>query len=224
VLFRTKSEFGLLQNQDETNPDFNNLGIGVKIYTKTGDGGTTGLFGGGRVSKSSPRIAAYGDIDELNSWLGLVRAETPHQQLKSALTEIQATLFVLGSQLASPQAKVKMEVVTAAHVDWLERQIDVMETSLQPMRNFILPGGSRTAALLHLARTVCRRAERAAVSLAAMDNEPVDRWVLIYINRLSDYLFVMARLANQLERIEDIPWKGRTSVRDDAGGDSKGSD
>jgi len=187
----------------------------VKIYTKTGDDGETGLFGGGRVSKSSPRIAAYGDIDELNSWLGLVRSETPHQQFKGALAEVQAMLFVLGSQLASPKATTKIEVVTAAHIDWLERQIDVMETSLQPMRNFILPGGSRTAAYLHLARTVCRRAERMTVSLAAIDNEPVDKWLLIYINRLSDYLFVMARLANQLERIEDIPWKGRATVKDD---------
>lgn len=187
----------------------------MKIYTKTGDDGETGLFGGGRVSKSSPRIAAYGDIDELNSWLGLVRSETPHQQFKGALAEVQATLFVLGSQLASPKATTKIEVVTAAHIDWLERQIDVMETSLQPMRNFILPGGSRTAAYLHLARTVCRRAERMTVSLATIDNEPVDKWLLIYINRLSDYLFVMARLANQLERIEDIPWKGRATVKDE---------
>lgn len=178
----------------------------MKIYTKTGDKGTTGLYGGARVSKSSPRISAYGDIDELNALLGVVRAETPHEAIRAALAEVQMTLFTLGAQLASPTADPKIEVITAAHIDSLERQIDVMFGSLPPMRNFILPGGGKTAALVHLARTVCRRAERAAVYLASLPGETVDHWCLVYINRLSDYLFVVARLANGLERIEDIPW------------------
>lgn len=178
----------------------------MKIYTKTGDKGMTGLYGGGRVSKSSPRIAAYGEIDELNALLGLARAETPHSQLKKTLGEVQATLFTLGAQLASPKVDPKIEVITAKHVDGLERQIDVITESLSPLKSFILPGGSKTSAMLHFARTVCRRAERSAVHLTSLPGEAVDHWVLIYINRLSDFLFILARLANQLENIEDIPW------------------
>jgi cob(I)alamin adenosyltransferase len=178
----------------------------MKIYTKTGDKGMTGLYGGARVSKSSPRIAAYGDIDELNAILGVARAETSHDPIKKALSEVQTTLFTVGAQLASPNVDPKIEVVTAAHVDSLERQMDAITEHLAPMRHFILPGGSRTSATLHLARTVCRRAERAAVHLATLPNEAVDHWVMIYINRLSDFLFLLARLANQLENIEDTPW------------------
>ncbi len=178
----------------------------MKIYTKTGDKGTTGLYGGGRVSKSSPRIAAYGDIDELNATLGVARAETELAPIREALTQVQTTLFTLGAQLASPKTDPKIEVLTAAQVEWLETQIDAMTANLPEMRHFILPGGGKTSALLHLARTVCRRAERATVHLASLPDEPVDHWVLVYINRLSDYLFVLARLANQLERIQDVPW------------------
>lgn len=178
----------------------------MKIYTKTGDKGTTGLFGGGRVSKSSPRIAAYGEIDELNAILGIVCAETPHEPIRTALTQVQSALFTLGAQLASPSKDPKIEVVTAADVDGLERQIDVISESLPQLRSFILPGGGKTAAYLHLARTVCRRAERMMVHLADVPDESVDHWLLVYVNRLSDYLFTMARLANQLEKIEDVPW------------------
>lgn len=178
----------------------------MKIYTKTGDKGMTGLYGGARVSKSSPRISAYGEIDELNALLGVARAETPHEQLKKSLGEIQTTLFTLGAQLASPTVDPKIEVITAKQIDGLERQIDVITSSLAPMRHFILPGGSKTSALLHLARTVCRRAERTAVHLVSLPGETVDHWILVYINRLSDFLFILARLANQLENIEDIPW------------------
>lgn len=178
----------------------------MKIYTKTGDKGTTGLYGGTRVSKSSPRIAAYGDIDELNAVLGVARAETSLEPIRNALGEVQTTLFTVGAQLASPTVDPKIEVVTAAHSETLERQIDVITESLSPMRHFILPGGGRTAAFLHLARTVCRRAERAMVHLNGLPGEGVDHWVLIYINRLSDFLFVLARLANQLEKIEDRAW------------------
>lgn len=178
----------------------------VKIYTKTGDQGMTGLFGGGRVFKHSPRIAAYGDIDELNALLGVACAESTHPPIRQSLTEIQSHLFTLGAQLASPNADPRIERITSAHVETLERQIDVMDTTLKPLKNFILPGGGKTSALLHFSRTVCRRAERSAVHLNSLPDESVDQWVLIYINRLSDYLFTLARLANQLEKIEDIPW------------------
>lgn len=179
----------------------------MKIYTKTGDKGTTGLIGGERVFKNAPRIIAYGEIDELNALLGIVRAESSHAPLRDSLGQIQSALFTVGAQLASPKSDAKIEIITAAHVDFLERQIDVVSQSLPELRQFILPGGGKTASFLHLARTVCRRAERAMVSLSQMEGESVDSWLMIYVNRLSDYLFVMARLANQLESIEDIPWK-----------------
>lgn len=179
----------------------------MKIYTKTGDSGTTGLIGGQRVSKNAPRIAAYGDIDEVNALLGMVICESSHSAIKDSLSEIQKTLFTIGAQLASPNANPNIEVVTSKQVDFLERQMDVISTNLPEMRHFILPGGSRTSAWLHLARTVCRRAERSIVALIGQDGESVDHWLLTYVNRLSDYLFVLSRLANQLEGIEDIPWK-----------------
>lgn len=178
----------------------------MKIYTKTGDDGSTGLFGGGRLSKSAPRIAAYGEIDELNAAIGVVRASSPADVLKSALGEVQINLFTVGAQLASPTQDPKIERITASQVESLERQIDAMTSSLPPLKNFILPGGSLVAANLHLARTVCRRAERSVVALSQMPGETVDRWLLIYLNRLSDYFFVMARLANQLAGVEDTPW------------------
>lgn len=180
----------------------------MKIYTKTGDKGTTGLFGGKRVSKDSPRITSYGEIDELNSVIGIIRAETPHQVLRESLGDVQNALFICGAELATPNPDPKIPVMTAAHSDQLERQIDVMTENLQPMKHFVLPGGSRTSAYLHLARTVCRRAERSVVRLSALPGEVVSQWVIIYLNRLSDYLFTMARLANQLENIDDIPWIG----------------
>lgn len=181
----------------------------MKIYTKTGDKGTTGLFGGARVPKDSPRIAAYGDVDELNACLGMARAEAAHQLVRQALTEIQNTLFTVGAELASPKPDSKIPITTAAHVDSLERQIDVISEGLPPLKQFILPGGTKTAASLHYARTVCRRAERSIVHLQSLPGEEVSRWVLIYMNRLSDFLFMLARLANQLEKVEDIPWSAQ---------------
>jgi cob(I)alamin adenosyltransferase len=178
----------------------------MKIYTKTGDAGTTGLYGGGRVSKCDPRIEAYGEIDELNAVLGIVIAHSAQSLIQSTLRQIQNHLFILGAQLASPHTDPKIERITSAHIDFLERQIDVMTESLPPLTHFILPGGSKTAAHLHLARTVCRRAERRAVHLSQLPNESVDQWVIMYINRLSDFLFVFSRLANQLENVQDIPW------------------
>ena len=177
----------------------------MKIYTKTGDQGKTGLYGGARVSKSSPRITAYGEVDELNALLGLASVETTHDPMKRTLGEIQAQLFTLGAQLASPKDAPKTEVITAKQVEYLERQIDAMDETLKPLRNFVLPGGTRASAVLHLARTVCRRAERSTVHLIEQ-GESVDKWVLIYLNRLSDYLFTLARTANQLEKIDDVPW------------------
>jgi cob(I)alamin adenosyltransferase len=178
----------------------------MKIYTKTGDKGTTGLFGGGRVSKSSPRISAYGEIDELNALLGIVCAETTHEPIRTTLVQIQSALFTLGAQLASPAKDPKIEVLTSSEVDGLERQIDVISETLPLLKTFILPGGGKTAGYLHLARTVCRRAERSMVYLADLPGETVDHWLLVYVNRLSDFLFVLARLANQLDGISDTPW------------------
>lgn len=189
-------------------PDCINHGISLemKIYTKTGDKGLTALLGGTRVHKDAPRIQAYGEVDELNALLGLVVVECPHEPIRKTIGEIQVALFSLGAQLASPTGDSKVEVITAKHVDSLERQIDVITETLAPLKNFILPGGTRTGALLHCARTVCRRAERNTVHLMQLPGESVDQWVLIYLNRLSDFLFVLARLANQLEGVADIPW------------------
>ncbi len=167
----------------------------------------TGLYGGARVPKDSPRITAYGEIDELNAILGVVGAFTTHDAIRKVVSEIQTTLFTLGAQLASTRVDPKLDVITAAHVEFLERQIDTISENLPPLKNFILPGGSQTSAFLHLARTVCRRAERSTVRLASLDGETVDHWVIIFINRLSDFLFVLARLANQLERLPDVPWQ-----------------
>ncbi|MBY0371852.1 cob(I)yrinic acid a,c-diamide adenosyltransferase, partial [bacterium] len=149
----------------------------MKIYTKTGDAGVTGLIGGSRLSKNAPRISAYGEIDELNAALGVVRAETPHTPIRDSLTQIQSALFTAGAQLASPTGQAKIENITSAHVDFLERQMDVISETLPELRNFILPGGGKTAAYLHLARTVCRRAERSLVSLKGDPKEPVDSWL-----------------------------------------------
>lgn len=181
----------------------------MKIYTKTGDKGTTGLFGGRRVSKDSPRITAYGEIDELNAVMGIVKSETAHQPLKDTIAEIQNALFICGAELATPMPDPKIPVITSAQVDQLERQIDAITENLPPMKHFILPGGSKTAAYLHLARTVCRRAERSVVRLSQLPGENVSQWVIIFLNRLSDFLFIMARLANQLENIPDVPWLNR---------------
>lgn len=181
----------------------------MKIYTKTGDKGITGLFGGKRVPKNAPRIEAYGDVDELNAVIGIAIAETSHEPIRKALQEIQAALFTVGAQLSSPETTPKIEVITSAHVDALERQIDVITQDLPEIKHFILPGGNKSSAYLHHARTVCRRAERSVVGLAQISGESVDKWVVIYLNRLSDYLFMTARLANQLEKIEDVSWVGK---------------
>jgi cob(I)alamin adenosyltransferase len=179
----------------------------VKIYTRTGDGGDTGLFDGTRVPKSDPRVAAYGDVDELNAWLGLARADVDDGTLSTMLERIQRDLFALGARLADPAKKIAARVtkaaVTSEDVARLEGWIDEIESELPPLRRFILAGGCRGGAALHVARTVCRRAERAMAALGADAFEPE---LLVYMNRLSDLLFVMARAANRRAGAAETEW------------------
>jgi len=179
----------------------------MKIYTKTGDGGETGLIGGERVAKDHPRIAAYGTVDELNALLGLARASKPGERLGAELAAIQDDLFVMGSQLASPEENPKLPTLDSAGTKRLENWIDEAEALLPPLKNFILPGGVPAGAALHLARTVCRRAERRVQTLSGQAKLPAE--IPVYLNRLSDYLFTAARLANQGAGIADEPWKPR---------------
>jgi cob(I)alamin adenosyltransferase len=179
----------------------------VKIYTRTGDDGDTGLFDGTRVAKSDPRVGAYGDIDELNAWLGLVRTEITDSDLTAMLDQIQRDLFALGARLADPSKKIAARVAKAAvtpeDISRLEGWIDRLESELPPLRRFILAGGARGGALLHVARTICRRAERAMVALGSEAFEPE---LLVYVNRLSDLLFVMARAANRRAGAAEMEW------------------
>lgn len=176
----------------------------MKIYTRTGDAGETGLFGGGRVPKDALRVHAYGTVDECNAALGLARAAGLDPELDALLAQVQAQLFVVGADLATPGEHAHTSRVGADEVAFLERAIDGLEAGLEPLRQFILPGGTAAAAHLHMARTVCRRAERWAVSLAHA--EPINPQVLSYLNRLSDLLFVMARAANARAGQSDVPW------------------
>lgn len=180
----------------------------MKIYTRTGDLGETGLFGGPRVSKDAPRIEAYGTVDELNSVLGLARAESPPPALDALLARVQNELFDLGAELASPDpARQGTGVLGMRQVAELEQAIDRLETDLPPLKQFVLPGGCRGAACLHLARTVCRRAERRVVGLSHTEAERVAPHLLIYLNRLSDFLFVAARWLNAQAGVADVPWQ-----------------
>jgi len=179
----------------------------VKIYTKTGDRGETSLFDNTRVSKADPRVEAYGDVDELNACLGAVRAAGVGADIQAALEGIQKELFALGARLADPSSRIAGRVtkaaVTEADVEWLEQVIDDLEGELPPLRRFILPGGCPAGALLHLARTVCRRAERRVVGLGPDAVEPI---VVVYLNRLSDLLFVMARAVNRRAGVPEVEW------------------
>ncbi|QNN24658.1 cob(I)yrinic acid a,c-diamide adenosyltransferase [Planctomycetales bacterium ZRK34] len=179
----------------------------MKLYTRHGDDGTTGLFGGQRVDKDSLRVTAYGVVDELNSALGLARCACTHDELAAIIDRVQPQLFVLGSNLCLPAGETSEHVppLTDQHVQQLESLIDAVCAPLPEMRYFILPGGCELAARLHVARTTCRAAERAVVRLAHA--EPVEAHLVQYLNRLSDLLFAMARRANQLEGVEDVPWK-----------------
>jgi cob(I)alamin adenosyltransferase len=180
----------------------------MKIYTKTGDAGETGMFAGPRVSKADPRIEAYGTVDELNSVLGWCRTQQPPGDIDSVLAQIQHELFVVGAELATPAPeKLGLQRIGEGHIAALEQVIDRLELRLQPLAQFILPGGSPAAAALHLARTVCRRAERRVVQLLCSTPAlPVDK-IIKYLNRLGDLLFVMARAANSVAGKPDIPWQ-----------------
>ena len=180
----------------------------MKIYTKTGDRGETGFLSGERISKADPRVAAYGEVDELGAWLGLARTEKHlAPDLIEMLTAIQRELFSVGARLADPTtrlgAKVSKVALGGDSVQTLEAWIDRLDAELPPLRQFILAGGTHAGAALHLARAVCRRAERRIVSLGA---DKVDPAVLAYINRLSDLLFVMARVVNHRAGVSEIEW------------------
>jgi cob(I)alamin adenosyltransferase len=183
----------------------------MKIYTRTGDDGTTGLFGGGRVRKSDARIESYGTVDELNAALGVARVAVTGGHSKSigdAVARVQHELFVVGAHLATPEdspSTSSLPLLDEAMIGRLEMEIDAAEAELEPLRKFILPGGCELAARLHLARTICRRAERVLVEFA-MDR-PVSTTIVTYLNRLSDWLFVMARLANSRAGVADIAWE-----------------
>lgn len=185
----------------------------MKIYTKTGDNGTTALFGGTRVPKHHIRIESYGTVDELNSWLGLIRDQQISESSKKELMEIQDKLFTVGAVLATDPEKAvlkngkeRLNIPKINHLDieFLEKAIDTMDASLPQMTHFILPGGHTTVSYCHIARTVCRRAERMATLLH--QNEPFDESVLSYMNRLSDYLFVLARKLSKDLQAAEIKW------------------
>lgn len=181
----------------------------MRIYTRTGDTGETGLFGGGRVAKDNPRVAAYGDVDELNSALGVVRAAEPALLFDAELEAIQRDLFAIGGHLATPdpekvRAALERATLSSARIQDFETAIDAADAELPPLRAFVLPAGTAKAAALHLARTVCRRAERSVVALAR--EHPVPELFLVYLNRLSDYLFTLARLANLRDGRGDVIW------------------
>ena len=181
----------------------------MKIYTKTGDDGSTGLLGPGRVAKDSPRIDAYGTVDELNAAIGVSRASGPDHRADASLLSIQDDLFAVGAALADPDPSGRFHnSVKPDRSERLEREIDAMEAELTPLAEFILPGGTASASHVHLARTICRRAERLVVSLANTSGERVPGDLIVYLNRLSDHLFVLARAINARAGSKDVPWKG----------------
>jgi cob(I)alamin adenosyltransferase len=181
----------------------------MNIYTRKGDSGNTSLYGGERVSKHSDRIEAYGTVDELNSILGIALTQEPANRTKEILVRLQQELFILGADLATPAgSKTRIDRIQHKDIKHLESFIDELEDYLPPLKNFILPGGSRCGATLHLARTVCRRAERAAVTCTKTENHQISTESIIYLNRFSDLLFVLARYENHQSGAEETPWKG----------------
>ena len=183
--------------------------MALKIYTRTGDEGDTGLFGGGRVSKDHPRVEAYGDIDELNAFIGMARSAEMMPRIDEVLAPIQRDLFAIGALLATPDLEKMHEQLAKARISderiaQMERSIDDGEAELEPLKAFILPGGTPKSAALHVARTVCRRAERAVVRLQREVEVP--QAVIVYLNRLSDLLFVLARVANRRAGAGEVTW------------------
>ena len=181
----------------------------MKIYTRTGDTGDTGLFGGGRVAKDHPRVASYGDVDELNAAIGVARAAEALPRVDEVLVPIQRDLFAIGALLATPDREKMAQQLSKAQLDderiaQLERAIDDCERELEPLRSFILPGGTPKSAALHVARTVCRRAERSVVGLPVDENIPAI--VVVYLNRLSDLLFMLSRVANRQAGASEVTW------------------
>lgn len=180
----------------------------MKIYTKTGDKGETGLFGGERVSKNSTRLDAYGTVDELNSFIGYAITEVKFKEMQAILVDIQQKLFVVGSDLATPQTekneKLKITRTPDEYISETEKLIDKFESQLDELKNFILPGGSKGAALLHICRTIARRAEREIVALK--NTEEIGNNIVIFLNRLSDLFFVLSRFENKYSNIPDTKW------------------
>jgi cob(I)alamin adenosyltransferase len=183
--------------------------MAFKVYTKTGDKGETSLIGGTRVPKHHIRIESYGTVDELNSYIGLIRDQNIDEQSKTVLIEIQDRLFTIGSSLASDPEKSKMKIPDLKEEDivFLEKEMDKMDESLPEMKSFVLPGGHTTVSFCHIARCVCRRAERLTIQLS--ENDYVNELVIKYLNRLSDYLFVLSRKLSQDLNASEIPWKPR---------------
>lgn len=184
----------------------------MRIYTKTGDQGKTGLLGGKRISKSQPRIAAIGDIDELNAIIGVVLSFEMPKKEKIILERVQENLFIIGANLASPKKNPHVPVFPEKETEKLEKEIDNISEKLPELRNFILPGGSKSASLLHLARAVCRRAERSIVKIFEKEKNLPD--FIPYINRLSDYLFVLALSENKRMKVKETVWKGLRAILD----------
>jgi cob(I)alamin adenosyltransferase len=183
----------------------------MKIYTRTGDRGQTGLFGGARVEKDDPRVEAYGTVDETNAVIGTARAAGVAPEMDALLAELQSDLFVVGAELAcvpGREDKLEMKLIDESDVERLERAIDDAERDLPPLKSFVLPGGTPAAAALHLARTVCRRAERRV--LTSGNDSDLRAEMVIYLNRLSDLLFVLARRANHDSSVVDVPWQPRS--------------
>ncbi len=184
----------------------------VKIYTKTGDDGTTAIIGGKRILKCSSRIEAYGQVDEMNAFLGKTMGENLCSRLYPVLQTIQNHLFQLGAALATMASNEEKYPLPKKSIQYLETQIDELESSLSPLTSFILPGGSIAASNLHIARTICRRVERSVIRLH--QEEPImDSMVFQYLNRLSDLLFVMARYQNQYDNVEEIVWKSSSEKK-----------
>ena len=184
----------------------------MKIYTKTGDKGTTSLISGRRVSKANLRIESYGTVDELNSYIGMLRDQKELQHRKEILIEIQDRLFTIGSLLASDpkkQSHIPIPQIDEPDITTLEVEIDVMNEELPPMTHFILPGGHPAVSFCHLARTVCRRAERRCTELHNEEGEGVDEIIIRYLNRLSDYIFVLSRMTSYEVKADEIAWKPR---------------